>query len=227
MITLTASYFANSTFGGDTSTLSTPSFTPANGEVIVVKATTWDTGTPSGTPSGGGLTYTQRQESAPGGFTGYATVFTATVSGSPGSMAVTLSAPGSSCHHAMVVERWSGATLAATPATIDTIHGVGPGNVFSTTITTTGTNSIVTWANYDNDSRDTTGRAYFSGATEDGISDGHLVSAGVMYFAYQSAASPGSQTVGMSAPTSQNWTVAGIEVLEAATVSRGAFLQFF
>jgi len=225
LITLTTSYFANSTFGGDTSTLSTPSFTPANDEVIVVKAMTWDTATPSGTPSGGGLTFTQRHVAAPGGFAGYATVFTATVSGSPGSMSITLSAPASSCHHAMVVERWSGATLATTPATIDTIHGVGAGNTFSTTLVTTGVRSIITWVNFDNDSRDPAGRVYFSGAVEDGISDGHSVTGGVGYFAYQTTVTPGSKVVGMSAPLSQNWTVAGIEVLAAPAVATVAWLK--
>jgi len=207
--------------------LSTPSFTPSNGEVIVVKAATWDTGTASGTPSGGGLTYTQRATAAPGGFAGYCTIFTSVVSGSPGSMTVTLSAPAGSCYHSMVVERWSGAQLAATPASNATIFANG--SAPSATITTTGTNSIITWANVDVNVNDPAARAYLSGATEDGLADGHDTAASVHYYAYQTAASAGSQTIGMSAPSNQRWSMIGIEVQDAPVVAtaQGAFLTFF
>jgi len=225
MPTLVTSYFAQSVNTGDTSTLSTPSFTPNNGEVIVVKAATWDTGTPSGTPSGGGLTYTQQSVAAPGGFAGYCTIFTAVVSGSPGSMSVTLSAPGNSCYHSMTVERWSGAKVAPSPATNATIHGSG--SPPSVTITTTAANSIITWANVDENSSDPAGRTYLSGATEDGLADGHVGVSSVHYYAYQTAASAGSQTVGMSTPANQNWTITGIEILAAASSPPGAFMPFF
>ena len=147
MPSLVTSYFAESGKFGDTSTLSTPAFTPSNGELIVVKATTWDTGTPSGTPSGGSLTYTQKATAAPGGFNGYATIFTAPVSGSPGSMTITLSAPAGSCYHAMVVERWTNAQVAASPATSSPLVGVH--SQPSATLTTTAGNSIITWAMVD------------------------------------------------------------------------------
>lgn len=222
---LVNSYFVASSTSGDTSTLSTPSFAPNNGEVIVVKASTWDTGTPSGTPSGGGLTYSQKATAAPGGFAGYCTIFTAVVSGSPGSMSVTLSAPAGSCYHSMTVERWSGAQVAASPATNATIHG-GSGEP-SVTITTTANNSIITWANVDENSRDPATRAYLSSATEDGLADGHTAVSSVHYYAYQTAASAGSQTVGMSAPLNQNWTIVGIELLAAPSSPPGAFMPFF
>jgi hypothetical protein len=226
MPTLVTSYFAQSPTGGDTSTLSTPAFTPSNGEIIVVKAATWDTGTPSGTPSGGGLTYSRKATAAPGGFAGYCTIFTSVVSGSPGSMSVTLSAPGSSCYHSMVVERWSGAQVAASPASNATIHG-GSGEP-SVTITTTAANSIITWANVDENSRDPATRAYLSSATEDGLADGHVGTSSVHYYAYQTAAAAGSQTVGMSAPLNQNWTIIGIEILALPSAPKGAgFLTFF
>lgn len=224
MPTLTASYFVQSSVSGDSSTLSTPAFTPVNGEVIVVKAATWDTGTPSGTPSGGSLTYTRRSTAAPGGFAGYCTIFTAVVSGSPGSMSVTLSAPAGSCYHSMTVERWSGANLAGTPATNSTISG-GSGEP-SVTLTTTGPNSIVTWASVDENSRDPATRAYLSGATEDGLADGHTAVSSVHYYAYQTAATAGSQTFGMSAPLNQNWVITGIEIL-AKPSTNGTFMPFF
>jgi hypothetical protein len=226
MPTLVNSYFVQSSTGGDSSTLSTTAFTPSDGEVIVVKAATWDTGTPAGTPSGGGQTYTRRSTAAPGGFAGYCTIFTAVVSGTPGSMSVTLSAPAGSCYHSMTVERWSGAQVAGSPATNATINGVG--SAPSVTVTTTADNSIVTWANVDENSSDTAGRAYLSGATEDGLADGHSTFSSVHYFAYQTAAAAGSQTVGMSTPSNQSWTITGIEILAAApAASPGAFMTFF
>ncbi len=230
MPTLITSYFAASPTAGDTSSLVTPTFTPSNGEVIVVKAATWDTGTASGTPSGGGLTYTQQIIGAPGGFAGYATIFTAVVSGSPGSMTVTLSPPASSSHHSMVVERWSSAQMAVTPAVSSPIFGNS--TQASATITTTAANSIVTWANVDELSQDPTGHTYLSGAIEDGLSDGSSGARSVQYYAYQAAATAGSQTIGMSVPATQKWTMVGIEVLDASTPPPtsppgAAFMTFF
>lgn len=228
MPTLVASYFVASSTSGDTTSLVTSAFTPSNGEVIVVKAATWDTGTPSGTPSGGGLTYTRQATAQPGGFNGYVTIFTTIVSGSPGSMSVTLSPPAASSSHSMVVERWSSARLAASPATNATISGVGTP---SATVTTTAANSIVTWANVDDQSNDPTGHTYLSSATEDGLSDGHVGSGSVQYYAYQTAASAGAQTIGMSLPTGQKWTMLGIEVQAAgggpSTPPGAAFMTFF
>jgi hypothetical protein len=227
MPSLVTSYFAESSKFGDTTTLSTPSFTPANGELIVVKAATWDTGTPSGTPSGGSLTYSQKATAAPGGFNGYVTIFTAVVSGTPGSMSITLSAPGASCYHTMTVERWTSAAVAGTPAVSSPISAI---SAPSATITTTAANSIVTWGLVDENSNDPAGRVYLSGAIEDGLGDGHSGSDTVQYYAYQTAAAAGSQTIGMSAPSNQRWSMIGIEILDqapAASSPPGAFMPFF
>lgn len=232
MPTLVTSYFAESFIDGDTTPLSTPSFTPNNGEVIVVKAATWDTGTPVGAPSGGALTYMQRATAAPGGFACYSTIYTSVVSGSPGAMTVTLGAPGASCYHSMVVERWSSAQLAGTPAVSSPASGkpASGAPLPSATVTTTGTNSIVTWVSADVNSLDPATRAYLSSATEDGLGDGHTHSSTVHYFAYQTAASAGSQTIGLSAPSGQNWVMCGIEIQDLAVASNsktGNFLTFF
>jgi len=228
--TFITSYFVASPINGDSSSLVTPSFTPSNGEVIVVKAATWDSGTASGTPSGGGLTYTQQIIGAPGGFAGYATIFTAIVSGSPGSMTVTLSPPAASSHHSMVVERWSNAQIAGTPAVSSPIFGNS--TQASATITTTGANSIVTWANVDETSQNPTGHSYLSGAIEDGLSDGSSGAQSVQYYAYQTAATAGVQTIGMAVPATQKWTMVGMEILNAATPPPtsppgAAFITFF
>jgi hypothetical protein len=193
---------------GDTNTLVTPSFTPANGEVIVIKVTTWDTGTASGTPSGGSQTYTSQVTEAPGGFNAYCRIFTTVISGSPGSMTITLSAPAASCYHSMCVERWTSAQLAGTPATDATASTGAP----SSTITTVAANSVVSWVGADVNSINPSTRAYRSSATEDGFGDGHVNTSGVYYDAYQTAASAGSQTYGLTAPTGQKTVMAAIEV---------------
>jgi hypothetical protein len=222
MPTLVTSYFSESIKTGDTTSLTTPSFSPAIGEVIVIKATTWDTTITSGTPSGGSLTYTRQATAQPGGFNCYATIFTTVVASSPGSMSITLSPPSASSYHTMVVERWANAKLAATPATNAVISGSLGGTGVDTptaTITTTGSNSIITWVNADNQSNDPASRAYLSGAIQDGLGDGHLGSSSVHYYAYQTAATVGNQTIGMTLPTGQKWTMTGIEVLDAPLVA--------
>jgi hypothetical protein len=102
--------------GANTTALTTASFTPSVGEVIVAKASTWDWSTNFGTgPTGGGLTWTKRVESLGTGSGGaYSVIWTAVVGGSPTSMTVSMT-PSASSRHSMVVERWSGAQLAAAP----------------------------------------------------------------------------------------------------------------
>lgn len=215
---LVTSYFAESPAApggsGDSATLATPSFTPGAGEIIVVKAQTWDKGTPSGTPSGGSLTYTRQVTIAPGVFATYGTIFTATVGGSPGSTTITLSAPAGASYHSMVVERWSGAQLAATPATASANYSSA--SAPSSTITTAANNSVVSWLNGDAQSVAPTGSGtYLSSATNDGLANGASASNSVQYYAWQSAATAGSQTFGMSAPTGQKWAMAAIEIQDS------------
>lgn len=203
----------------DSATLTSASFTPTNGDVIVVKAQTWDTGNAPGAPSGGAQTYTTQVDNAPGGFRPRSRISTAVVAGSPGSMAVTLAAPASSCHHDLTVEVWTAAALAGTPATGVAAAGTGPA---AGTVTTTGAGSIVTWCAADVGSIDPATRAYLSSATEVGVSDGHANSNAVFYSAYQAAASSGVQSFGLSAPSGQTWTIAGIEIQDPAAGGGGS-----
>lgn len=209
--TLIASYFVQQNINA-TTPLTTPSFTPSNGEVIIVKLGTWDSGTSMGTPTGGSQTYTSRVIVAPGGFRPWVGIYTATISGSPGSMTIS-STPSASARYSMTVERWSGATLAGTPVTNGT-NGA-PGSAQST-LTTSAANSIVSWVAGDAQSLDPATRAYLSSATDEGLRDGHSGANGVEYFAYQVATSAGSQSYGLSAPTGMQWCIAGIEVLAAS-----------
>jgi hypothetical protein len=193
-------------------TLTTTAFTPADGEVIIVKGTTADTVCAVGTASGGSLTYTSQATVTTGSKTA-ARIFTAAVGTSPGSMSVSLTFTGTSSWHSMVVERWSGAALAATPAIVQTTQAAGTAP--SATVTTTGTGSVVSWAIGDWSATSPTGRAYRSSATEEGIHDGSSAGQYVAYYAYQTAASAGAQTIGMTAPT-QNPSIVGVEVQAGA-----------
>jgi hypothetical protein len=110
----------------------------------------------------------------------------------------------------MVVERWSSAQLAATPATAST----NASTTCSLTLTTTAPNSIVSWASADWNAVVYTTRTYRTTSTEELVTG----TSGTDYFAafaYQSAASAGTQTFGMSAPTGQQAAMVGIEIQDA------------
>jgi hypothetical protein len=215
--TLIASYSVDSG-GNNTNTLTTSSFTPSNGEVLIVKGTTWSTGEGLNTPTGGSQTYAQLNLADVGGFTGYAILWGATVSGSPGNMTVSVAPAVSSWHH-IVVERWGNAKLAVSPAVNSTLTGNNTTPAQAADITTAATNSIVTWCAVDENSTDPTSRVYLLSATEDGIFDGHIGTNSVQYFAYAQVGAAGTYTMGMSAPTNQHWVLAGVEVQDNSTVS--------
>lgn len=210
MPNLIAAYVVHSG-AANTVDLVTPSFTPANGEVLVAKVATWDTNSPNGATSGGGLTWTVRQTAAPSGFFSYGRIDTAVVSGSPGPMTVTSASTAGNSRHSMVVERWANAKLAASPAVNSPISGSG---LPTFDVTTTAAGSVITWASGDTFSRDPSGRAYLLSAVEDGIFDGSAGGNGVFYFAYALVGSAGTYTGGMTAPGSQGWNAAAIEVLD-------------
>jgi hypothetical protein len=207
---LITSYLVTSSTNG-TSSLVTSAFTPTNGEVIVVKASTSDAGTVVGTPTGGSQTYTLRGSVTSGSFC-YAVLYTAIVAGSPGSMTITVPFSGDSGRRSMLVERWSNATLDATPAVNATKTGSGAP---SATLTTEANNSVVSWVNADWNANAPGSRAYRSSATELGIHDQSAAADNqyVGYYAWQSTATAGSQTLGMTAPTGQAWSLVGVEVM--------------
>lgn len=186
--------------------LVTPTFTPANGEVIVIKAAAENSTPIPGTPTGGSQTYTAQVTDSTATTT-YGRLYTAVISGSPAAFAVTLPWTSSAGFHSMVVERWGNAQLAATPATADT-RGTGSP---TTTVTTVANNSIVSWFNGDFSAKAPTSRVYSPAAFDDGLHDKSTANY-VAYYAYQNAATAGSQTIGMSAPGSQTYKIIGIEI---------------
>lgn len=209
--TLTASYNAFDT-SVDTGTLTTASFTPAAGDVIVVKAVSSDASLTFGTPSGGSLTFLSRVSLFTAAFTGVQ-IWTAVVGGSPSAMTVSLTASGTAHTHGMVVERWANGILAASPVTST---GQSASGSPSATLTTAADNSVVTWVNGDwNEILGS--RTYVGSAIEitSQQSDLHYVGD----WAYQTAGAAGSQSYGLTAPGGQKWTLAAIEI-QAATTSK-------
>jgi hypothetical protein len=215
--TLTASYYVQSS-GTSAAAIATPSFTPSNGEVLIVKLETYDTAIAMGAPTGGSQTYTSRITVAPGGFRPWVGIYTATISGSPGSMTVS-STPAASARYSMCVERWSSASLAATPVTNSGGTTNGGTGAAASTLTTSAANSVLSWVAGDAQSLDPATRAYLNSATDEGVRDDHVGANGVAYHAYQAVASAGSTSFGLSAPTGMQWDIAGIEVLAAGTAA--------
>ena len=201
--TLVASYPVYQATPANTSLVS-PAFTPAVGELLVIKGVTEDTGHLLSTPTGGGLTYTLRVSQVGVASNVNAYIWTAPVTASA-SMTVTVAETGNTGVYSMVVERWSGAQLAATPATVDTRGSGAP----STTLTTVGASSIVSWLNGDWAAIDGTSRAYRTTSAVP-AEDGYTTTAGLYtaYYAYQVATAPGAQTFGLTAPTGQTWSAA-------------------
>lgn len=218
--TLAQTLTAQSAISGDSTTLTAALTSVSVGDVLVIKAQTWDTTVTSGTPSGGSQTYTQRVTIQPAGFASYGTIFTATMAaGVPSSFTLTLSAPSASSGHSMVVERWTGAQLAATPAT--NAASYSSASLPSSTITTVGTNSAVSWLCGDSQSVNPSTDAYLSPApaSPELLVNGFSSGDGIFRYTQQAAASPGSQTYGMSAPTGQKWVLAAIEVQAASAAA--------
>jgi hypothetical protein len=198
-----------------TAAITTTSFTPSNGEVLVVKLATWDAATAMGAPTGGSQTYTSRIINSPGGFNEWCGIYTTVISGSPGSMTVS-STPAASARCSMVVERWSGAQLAATPVTASSAaFGAATGS-----ITPSSGSSVISWVAGDAQSVDPATRAYLASATQDGLRDDHVGANGCDYHAYQSSTGTGSQSYGLSAPTGMQYVTAAIEV-QASSAAAG------
>ena len=195
-------------------TLTSSSFTPATGNIVVVKAVTENSASTfniTSTPSGGGLVYTS-QVSNSAAINCWTGIWTAPVTSGGTAQTVSLAGPtGGAAHWMLVVEVWAGAQLAATPATCDTQSTGAP----STTLTTATVNSVVSWC--DGDYAGISGSAaYQSGATQDGlVQDTHYAA----YSAYQTAPVQGSQTLGMTTPAGQTYSVLGVEIQSSLSIS--------
>lgn len=219
MPTLVASYQVDGGFSH--ATMTTPSFTPSTGELIVIKGGALpelDDVFDVPTASGGGITWTQRVSVWGSGGSRYAEIWTGvvTVGGSPITVSLPTLATGPE-QLAMLVERWSSARVADTPVVVSGADNTG--SAPNLTLTTTAANSVISSMVTSNVGGSGATRAYRSSATEDGYL--YISSRGTFYWAWQSAASAGAQSVGMTAPSAYRWTLAGIEILDV-TGSRGS-----
>jgi hypothetical protein len=190
-----------------TASVTSASFTPPSGSIVVAKIILSDANLNISGSLTGGLTFTSRVNAGTSNSSTRVAIYTATGAGS----AVTVSAAfvGNGNARALIVEVWTGAQLAGTPAT----HSlVGAGSAPSDSITTAAANSVVSWGN--GDWAATNGAAtYRSSATQTSL---HWVSGlHTAYTAYQAAASAGAQTYGLTAPTGQNPTLAAIEIQDS------------
>jgi hypothetical protein len=213
--------------GADTTNLVTPILTPTpvNGDVLVIKTATWDTGNPMGAISGGAQVYTDRITVAPGGFNGWCRITRATVAGSPAAFAVTGGGTAAPSRHSMIVEHYlaaNGYSLAALPAINSTVGG-SPGPP-SASLTTVGDGSTISWVSVDVASTDPATRVPLLSGTEDGLFDGHIGANSVQYFYWAGVGAAGSYTFGLSAPSPQTWVMAGMEILQATPSAGSAVL---
>jgi hypothetical protein len=210
--TLVASYLVPTTGStSGTTTLVSPSFTPAPGEVIVAKAITAQ-GTFSG--SGGGLTW--KSYSRTGSDIASVFVMWAVVGSAPTSMTVSVGVS-QSWPHAMVVERWSNATVAANPKYNWPVQS-GSGAPLAE-LTTSAANSVITWMCSDWFENPVAGTTYRSSPVEERKFETANYSG---WFAYQNAVTVGTHTFGMTAPTGQQWAMIGVEILGTTAGDVGA-----
>lgn len=206
---LVAAYQVNSA-GSDLTTLTTPTFTPQAGEILVVKAVGADRTLTFGTPTGGGWTYTARGTDVTASHVS-AAMWTAPVTAGGVAQTVAVTAGGTANPHTIVVERWTNCRLAAAPALTDQLGSGGP----SATNTTVAGRSVVTWLSGDWAAVDGTAtRAYRSSAGETGFR--WVSTAFTAYFAYQTTVAAGAQTFGLTAPVGQTWTALAVELQSAA-----------
>ncbi|HET9412139.1 MAG TPA: hypothetical protein VFO38_04810 [Candidatus Saccharimonadales bacterium] len=192
----------------DLTSLDTPAFTPNNGEVLIVKAASESFNNPDiGAASGGGQTFTSRVYEATSS-NSVIRIHSAIVSGSPGSMTVSQAFGGTGGWRSIVVERWGSATLAGSPAVNSGVSTGAP----SLTVTTVADGSVVSWVSADWNAVAPGTPAYRSSATQDGLHDKSGTTSYVAYFAYQVTTTAGTQTIGLTAPGSQQATIGGIEI---------------
>ena len=204
---LWAKYYVELDDGGS---LATPSFTPVENEKIVVKILTSDADWTFTDPTGGGLTYTSRGSFTTAQFT-RGGLYTAEVGAGPSSMTVsTTIAPASGPEPSMVVERWRDAKFDATPAVNSPTSGTS--GAPSSTITTEANDSVVSWMNGDWQAIAPGAYAYRGTHTvEDGMDD-ETTTFYAGYYAYTYAPTAGAQTIGLSAPAGQKWTLLAVEI---------------
>jgi hypothetical protein len=186
---------------GTPSTSASVSLTPASGDVLVVKAVSEDSIVPLNTPTDtAGNSWTLRVSSLVSSHTtGY--IWTAVAAGSSTTTITVAKTNGAGTFIlSMCAEAWRSGSGAP-----------------STTLATSQAGSVVTWADGDWTANSPGSRTYdttSASPVEEFIDDRSSTSTYVSYFAYQGAASAAAQTLGMTIPSSQTFTLVALEVLD-------------
>ncbi len=217
-IALAGSLNVNSLANTLPGTITSTSFTPATGELIVVKAVTEDSQAGLSDPSatGGGITWIKRQENTVSSSCS-AGIWTGVVNAGGSAITIsisTISAGALNAWFSMVIERWTGAQVDAPPTVASVLGGSS-----TSTITTSGTNSIVSYLDGDWNATAPGTPVYASSATQDGLHDKSATTSYVAYYAYQNAAIAGVQTFGLTSPVGRKDILIGIEIQVSGTAN--------
>lgn len=216
--TLANSYKVEDTAAATTA-LVTAAFTPAAGELLVVKIVCGDADQTIGTLAVTGFTlvsaFASRVNVGTTGSGCRAAIFTAFVNASA-SGTVSSGTFVNTQPRGMCVERWTNAQLAGTPATASIL--VDTAAPYTQTITTAANGSVLSYTMADWSGTSPAGAAFVGDTATPTQEQAATNSAGNVtgYWLYQAAATAGSQTWGMSAPSSaSNYTGACIEIQDA------------
>lgn len=179
-----------------------------NGDLLVVKTSNWGASPTIATPTAPGQTFTLQAATSAGSWC-TVRIYTAIVTGNPGTLVVTQSFSGSNGQRSSVFERWTNAKLAATPA-INATKNSTSANGFSASVTTVANNSVVTWAAGDYNGIVPGTPAYRSSAVGE---SNNRMSGYAFYYATQAAATAGAQTFGLTTPAASTvWSYLGMEI---------------
>jgi hypothetical protein len=192
----------------NTTTLTTPSFTVAVGDVIVIAGSANIYNQPYGFPTisnGDTITFGQSIANSSQTVVG---IFWLTVQHA-GTVTISADAEGDTTNRTLAIWHFNNAKLAGSPAGIDAASGSGTP---SASLTTTAKNSVVVWMSSDKSAK-TGARAYSSNCNEDAAQQNTYQ--GAYYVHTNVIPTAVSTTVSMSTPASQNWAMLGVEVLSA------------
>jgi hypothetical protein len=199
--------------------LSVGPFTPAVGEILVIKFCSADANQTASLPTASGFTtgtITERVNVGTGGSGARAAIWTCAVTGSAeGSIGITVA--NATVVHGAVVERWGDAKLDTTPAVASAL--IDATTPWTFTLTTEADGSEVSYVVADWNGVDPAGAAFVGDTATPSQEQAATYVANQVtgYWLHQAAASTGQQTLGLSAPSGMSCTSAAIEVQAAQT----------
>jgi hypothetical protein len=195
----------------DQVSLTTASFVPDTDDVLVVKAFAASNVVNPGLGAAGGWSYTLQADEVTSGSNARIKLWTATVITGGSAMTVTVTFTGASVPHMLVVERWASAVLDPSPV-VTAATGTGTPNA---NLTTTTPFSGISLGMADWNAVDGAGRVYNTSTDVPDEGAYHFVSG--QYTAESAtidSASMSAHTLGLTAPTGQQWVLVAVEILD-------------